>query len=247
MAGAEGRADIAVHSMKDVPVVLPKGFVLAVISTREDARDAFVSNKFAGPEALPAGSLVGTSSLRRESQLRARFPALQVETLRGNVQTRLRRLDEGRFAAILLAVAGLTRLGLADRITTALPVEDSIPAVGQGALGIECRAERSDLRALLAPLHDEPTAICVSAERAVSLALSGSCTLPLGVHARLLEGRMHLLGVVASPDGQQLVRAKLDVNAHEHSPEAIGKRLADALLTQGAGPILAALQAQPPH
>jgi len=247
MALAEGRADIAVHSMKDVPVVLPKGFVLAVISTREDARDAFVSNKFAGPEALPAGSLVGTSSLRRESQLRARFPALQVETLRGNVQTRLRRLDEGRFAAILLAVAGLTRLGLADRITTALPVEDSIPAVGQGALGIECRAERSDLRALLAPLHDEPTAICVSAERAVSLALGGSCTLPLGVHARLLEGRMHLLGVVASPDGQQLVRAKLDVNAHEHSPEAIGKRLADALLTQGAGPILAALQAQPPH
>lgn len=243
VALAEGRADIAVHSMKDVPVQLPAGFMLAATSAREDPRDAFVSNAYRNLAELPAGSIVGTSSLRRESQLRARHPALRVEPLRGNVQTRLRRLDEGRFAAVLLAVAGLKRLGLEPRITQALPVEDSIPAVGQGALGIECREDRQDLMVLLAPLHDDATARCVRAERAVSLALGGSCTVPLGAHARLIDGELRLQGVVASPDGRTLARAEVAGDARD--PEALGRALAEALRARGADGILAALQPTP--
>ena len=167
----DGRADIAVHSMKDVPMVMPNGFALAAIAEREDPRDAFISNQHANLDALPPGSIVGTSSLRRESQLRARFPHLQVQPLRGNVQTRLRKLDEGHFAAIILAAAGLKRLGLAGRITALLSPELSLPAVGQGALGIECRADRADLIELMKPLHHLPTAQCVEAERAMSRAL----------------------------------------------------------------------------
>lgn len=238
---ADGRADIAVHSMKDVPVQLPEGFMLAATSAREDPRDAFVSNQYGSLRELPAGSVVGTSSLRRESQLRARFPQLRVEPLRGNVQTRLRRLDEGRFAAVLLAVAGLKRLELGHRITDALSVEDSIPAVGQGALGIECRSGRDDLVALLRPLHDEPTALCVRAERAVSLALGGSCTVPLGAHARIEGDWMHMTGMVASPDGLRSARAS--TQGAPGDAERIGHALAQALMADGAQAILSSLQA----
>ena len=178
-------ADIAVHSMKDVPMDMPAGFTLAAIAEREDPRDAFISNQYASLDALPPGSVVGTSSLRRESQLRARFPHLQVQPLRGNVQTRLRKLDEGQFAAIILAAAGLKRLGLADRITALLSPELSLPAVGQGALGIECRTDRPDLIKLMQPLHHLETAQCVEAERAMSRALGGSCQVPLGGFAEI--------------------------------------------------------------
>src|SRR3954470_5011059 len=164
---AAGTADIAVHSMKDVPMVLPPGFAIAAITERADPRDAFVSNRFADFTALPDGSRVGTSSLRRESQIRARFPRLVVEPLRGNVQTRLKKLDDSQYAAIVLAAAGLKRLGLADRITAILTPEESLPAPGQGALGIECRADRADVCALMRPLHDAATDACVRAERAL--------------------------------------------------------------------------------
>ncbi|MFA7299680.1 MAG: hydroxymethylbilane synthase, partial [Sideroxydans sp.] len=189
-----GSADIAVHSLKDVPMHLPAGFVLACIAEREDPRDAFVSNQFDNLQSLPPGSVVGTSSLRRESQLRARFPLLRIEPLRGNVQTRLRKLDEGQYAAIILAAAGLKRLGLGTRIRTILSSEDSLPAVGQGALGIETRADRADLKALLAPLHHADTATCVLAERAMSRALSGSCQVPLGGFAEMQADGLRMRG-----------------------------------------------------
>ncbi|MES1981012.1 MAG: hydroxymethylbilane synthase [Pseudomonadota bacterium] len=235
----EGRADIAVHSLKDVPMHLPPGFILACIGEREDPRDAFVSNRYSNLQALPPGSVVGTSSLRRESQLRARFPHLQVEPLRGNVQTRLRKLDEGRYDAIILAAAGLKRLGLGERIRDLIAAEDSLPAVGQGALGIECRADRTDLVALLAPLHHADTAACVLAERALSRALAGSCQVPLGGYAEVHGSQLRLRGFVASPDGKQLLRAEKtgDVNA----PEALGDAVAQTLRQQGADEILAAL------
>ncbi|MDP2852074.1 MAG: hydroxymethylbilane synthase, partial [Gallionella sp.] len=176
----DGRADLAVQSLKDVPMHMPEGFVLAAIGEREDPHDAFVSNQYENLAALPAGSVVGTSSLRRESQLRARFPHLKIEPLRGNVQTRLRKLDEGKYAAIILAAAGLKRLGLGERIRNIISSDDSLPAVGQGALGIECRANRADVAALLQPLHHPDTAACVLAERAMSRVLAGSCQVPLG-------------------------------------------------------------------
>ena len=235
----DGRADIAVHSLKDVPMNLPEGFMLACIGEREDPRDAFVSNNFDSLQALPAGSVVGTSSLRRECQLRARFPHLKIEPLRGNVQTRLRKLDEGQYAAIILAAAGLKRLGLGDRIRNIITTEDSLPAVGQGALGIECRADRTDLVKLLAPLHHADTAACVLAERAMSRKLNGSCQVPLGGFAEVVDGKLRMRGFVAKPDGSRLIRA-------EHhgaivAPEALGDAIAQDLLAQGAGEILAAL------
>jgi hydroxymethylbilane synthase len=235
----DGRADLAVHSLKDVPMNMPEGFVLAAIGEREDPHDAFVSNQYENLAALPAGSVIGTSSLRRESQLRARFPHLRIEPLRGNVQTRLRKLDEGQYAAIILAAAGLKRLGLGDRIRNIISSDDSLPAVGQGALGIECRADRADVIALLQPLHHPDTAACVLAERAMSRALAGSCQVPLGGFAEVQNGRLRMRGFVASPDGQRMVRAELtgDITA----PEALGNQIADALLAQGAGEILAAL------
>ncbi|MDD5383331.1 MAG: hydroxymethylbilane synthase [Gallionella sp.] len=235
----DGRADLAVHSLKDVPMHMPEGFVLAAIGEREDPHDAFVSNQYASLAALPSGSVVGTSSLRRESQLRARFPHLKIEPLRGNVQTRLRKLDEGQYAAIILAAAGLKRLGLGERIRNVISSEDSLPAVGQGALGIECRADRADVITLLQPLHHADTAACVLAERAMSRVLAGSCQVPLGGFAEVRNGKLRMRGFVASPDGLRMVRAELTGEIAD--PEALGKRVADALLAQGAGEILAAL------
>ncbi len=235
----DGRAHLAVHSLKDVPMNLPEGFVLAAIGEREDPHDAFVSNDYANLAELPAGSVVGTSSLRRESQLRARFPHLKIEPLRGNVQTRLRKLDEGQYAAIILAAAGLKRLGLSDRIRGIISSEDSLPAVGQGALGIEIRADRTDVAGMLQPLHHADTAACVFAERAMSRALNGSCQVPLGGFAEVQNGQLRMRGFVASPDGKLMMRA--EAVGEITNPEALGRRIADELLVQGAGEILAAL------
>ena len=235
----DGHADIAVHSLKDVPMHLPPGFILTCICKREDPRDAFVSNNYANLEALPPDSVVGTSSLRRESQLRARFPHLKIEPLRGNVQTRLRKMDEGQYAAIILAAAGLKRLGLDERIRDLISPEKSLPAVGQGALGIECRTDRADIAALLRPLHDAETAACVLAERAMSRALAGSCQVPLGGFTEIKDGKLKMRGFVASPDGKRMVRAEQIGNIDE--PEALGNAIADALRAQGADEILALL------
>ena len=235
----DGRADLAVHSLKDVPMLLPHGFTLAAIGEREDPHDAFVSNKYENLAALPAGSVVGTSSLRRESQLRARFPHLLIEPLRGNVQTRLRKLDEGQYAAIILAAAGLKRLGLSARIRAIISSQDSLPAVGQGALGIECRADRTDVIAMLKPLHHAETAACVLAERAMSRALNGSCQVPLGGFAEVNVGQLRMRGFVASPDGRLMLRAESLGSIAD--PETLGKRIANELLAQGAGRILSSL------
>jgi len=237
---ADGRADIAVHSAKDVPVALDPAFELAAILEREDPRDAFVSNAHAGLAELPRGALVGTSSLRREAQLRSRYPGLDVRPLRGNVETRLAKLDRGDYAAIVLAVAGLKRLGLGGRIRAVIDPEVSLPAVGQGALAIESRTGRPDLRELLAPLHHRATAACVHAERAVSLALGGSCQVPLGAYAEIAHGSMRLRGVVASPDGARVVRG--EVRGGPEGPERAGEALAAELRSRGAAEILAALQ-----
>jgi len=236
---ADGRADLAVHSMKDVPMSLPEGFLMAATGEREDPRDAFVSNDFASLEALPAGSIVGTSSLRRQSQLQARFPDLKIESLRGNLQTRLRKLDEGQYAAIILAAAGLIRLGLQARIRSVIPPELSIPAVGQGALGIEISAARMDLLAILAPLNHADTEVCVKAERAMSRALAGSCTVPLGAYATCHADTIEITGFVASVDGKQMLIEK--AAGHRSQAEALGQQLANQLLASGAGEILAAL------
>ena len=233
-------ADIAVHSMKDVPMNMPEGFVLAAIAEREDPRDAFISNQYASLSELPPGGVVGTSSLRRESQLRAHFPHLQVQPLRGNVQTRLRKLDEGQFAAIILAAAGLKRLGLADRITALLSPELSLPAVGQGALGIECRADRADLIKLVQPLHHPETAQCVEAERAMSRALGGSCQVPLGGFAEITAGVLRLRGFVASPDGTRMISNEL--SGGPETGAGLGAQLARNLKEQGAAEILVALE-----
>jgi hydroxymethylbilane synthase len=235
----DGRADIAVHSMKDMPMNVPEGFKLAAITEREDPRDAFVSNHYGSLDALPEGSIVGTSSLRRESQLRAQFPHLQVQPLRGNVQTRLRKLDEGQYAAIILAAAGLKRLGLSDRITALLNPEQSLPAVGQGALGIECRADRTDLVELMQPLHHPETSYCVEAERAMSRVLGGSCQVPLGAFGEIVNGSLQLRGFVAQPDGSRMVSDAL--SGKPENGIAMGQQLAQKLIHKGAGEILAAL------
>ncbi len=238
---AEGRADLAVHSMKDVPVELPPGFVLAAILEREDPRDALVSTRFAALDAIPAGGVLGTSSLRRAAQVAEHFPALRIETLRGNVETRLAKLDRGEYDAIILAAAGLKRLGLGARIRALLEPALSLPAAGQGALGIECMEPRADVRRLVAPLSDAGTAACVRAERAVSRALGGSCTVPLGAYAELVPGGVALQAVVAAPDGRRVARAQ-DEGALD-APEVLGERVASLLRARGAGEILAALQA----
>lgn len=240
-AMAEGRAHIAVHSIKDVPMNLPEGFHLAAIGEREDPRDAFVSDAYASLDVLPAGARIGTSSLRRECQLRARYPHVTIEPLRGNVQTRLRKLDEGQYDAIILAAAGLKRLGLGARIRNEIPPEQSLPAVGQGALGIECLAGRDDLMALLAPLNHIDTADCVRAERAMSRALGGSCQVPLGGYAQLAGDILSLRGFVAEVDGSRIISGS--VSGMRQDAEILGLELADQLRAKGAGAILAALSA----
>jgi hydroxymethylbilane synthase len=239
VALAEGRADIAVHSAKDVPMDLAEGFRLAAILPREDPRDAFVSNHHARIDDLPAGAVIGTSSLRREAQLRARFPGLDIRPLRGNLDTRLAKLDRGDYDAIVLAVAGLTRLGLAGRIRGMLDPTESLPAAGQGALAIECRADRQDVAALLAPLNDPSTSACVRAERTVSRSLAGSCQLPLAAFAVVEGDALWLRGLVASPDGKQIARG--EVRAPVAEPERAGSELAALLRSRGADEILSAL------
>ena len=235
----DGRADLAVHAMKDVPMVLPEGFAIAAIPPRENPYDAFVSNHYATLADLPHGAIVGTSSLRRESQLRARFPHLTVKPLRGNINTRLRKLDDSEYDAIILAAAGLKRLELGDRIRALLSAEDSLPAPGQGALGIEILASRSDLLALLAPLNHAATGACVNAERAVSRRLGGSCQIPLGAFAEEDDGFLRLRGFVASTDGRDIVYA--EANGSLAAADGLGNQVADLLLTEGAAEILKAL------
>ncbi|TXC79065.1 hydroxymethylbilane synthase [Paraburkholderia azotifigens] len=239
---ADGRADLAVHSLKDVPMELPEGFALSTIMEREDPRDAFVSGQYDSLAALPPGIVVGTSSLRREAMLRARYPELVVKPLRGNLDTRLAKLDRGDYAAIILAAAGLKRLGLAGRIRSLLDPADSLPAAGQGALGIEIRADRADLAAWLAPLHHEHTAAAVEAERMVSRALGGSCEVPLAAYATWHDGALHLRGVVATPDGQRVLSAQASAAAPTTGAALeLGREVASQLEAQGALEIVRAL------
>lgn len=236
---AEGRADLAVHSMKDMPAELPPGFALAAICDREDPRDAFVSARFGSLTDLPAGAVVGTSSLRRQAQVAARRPDLVIRPLRGNVETRLAKLDRGDYAAVVLAAAGLARLGLEGRIRGRLSLEESLPAPGQAALGIECLAARDDVRALAAALADPVASACVRAERAVSRALGGNCAIPLAAHAEIADGMLKLRALVAAPDGKRIARAECEGAGAD--PEALGERAAALLRERGAAEILAAL------
>jgi hydroxymethylbilane synthase len=235
----ERRADLAVHSLKDVPMDMPEGFALAAVLEREDPRDAFVSPRYASLADLPHGARVGTSSLRRVVQIAAERPDLVIEPLRGNLDTRLRKLDEGQYDAIILAAAGLTRLGLKDRIRSTLPAEASLPAAGQGALGIEALSDRPEVAEWIAPLNDPATAACVRAERAVSRLLSGSCEVPLGAYAEHADGTLRLRGLVATPDGTRIARAEHAGPATD--PEGLGLKLVEDLRAQGANDILAAL------
>jgi hydroxymethylbilane synthase len=239
----DGRADLAVHSLKDVPIELQAPFDLCAMLERADPRDAFVSNRYGGLAELPAGAVVGTSSLRRESQIRARYPHLAIQPLRGNLDTRLAKLDGGGYDAIVLAAAGLERLGLAERIRAILDVEDSLPAAGQGALGIEIRADRDDVRAWIAPLASARTTACVTAERAVSRVVGGSCQVPLGAYATIEDDTLTLRALVASVDGSRIVRA--ETGGPVAQAEDIGTAAARELLDKGAAGILADLAAAP--
>jgi hydroxymethylbilane synthase len=239
VAMAEGRADLAVHSMKDVPMVMPEGFVLAAISERENPRDAFVSNKYAALADLPEGAVVGTSSLRREAMLRSRFPTLEIRSLRGNLGTRLRKLDEAQYDAIILAAAGLIRLGLGERIRALLTPEESLPAPGQGALGIEVRSDRPDMAALVGLLNDATSNACVTAERAFSRALGGSCQVPLGGYAEVRAGKLWLRGFIATADGLDIVEG--EITGDKAEAEALGLRLAADVKARGGDAILARL------
>lgn len=238
LAMMEGRADIAVHSMKDVPMNLPEGFALPVICKRHAPTDAFVSNHYHAFDELPQGAVVGTSSLRRELQLRALRPDLVVKSLRGNVQTRLAKLDAGEFDAIILATSGLQRMEMDSRIRQELPAEVSLPAVGQGALGIETRAGDDEIIQLLAPLRDENTWLTVSAERAMNRHLEGGCQVPIGGFAELVDegANIRLRALVGEPDGTLLLRAEQTGSAQD--PEALGVAVAEALIAQGAKAIL---------
>jgi len=236
---AEGRADLAVHSMKDMPAELPPGFALAAICDREDPRDAFVSTRFGSLADLPVGAVVGTSSLRRQAQVAARRPDLVIRPLRGNVETRLAKLDRGDYAAVVLAAAGLSRLGLESRIRGRLSLEESLPAPGQAALGIECLSARNDVRELAGALADPVAGACVRAEREVSRALGGNCAIPLAAHAVLADGKLSLRALVAAPDGKRIARAECEGAAAD--PEALGARAAALLRERGAAEILATL------
>jgi hydroxymethylbilane synthase len=239
-AMADGRADLAAHSLKDVPMDVPPGFILAAIMAREDPRDAFVSNAHRSLAELPEGSVVGTSSLRREAQLRERYPTLDVQPLRGNVNTRLNRLDQGNHAAIILAAAGLKRLGFADRIASILDPEDSLPAVGQGAIALECRADREAIVAALAPLADADTTLATAAERAFGKKLAGSCRTPLAGYAIAQNGELWLRGLVATRDGRAVLRGEKRARATtRREAEALGDALGAELIARGAADILA--------
>ncbi len=235
----DGRADLAVHSLKDVPVDLHDPFSLAVVLEREDPRDAFVSNDFDSLAELPAGAVVGTSSLRREAQIRAMYPQLRVEPLRGNLDTRLAKLDRNEYSAIILAAAGLRRLGLGSRIRRLIDVEQSLPAAGQGALGIEVLLARTDMPAWLAPLASAGTTACVLAERSVSRVLGGSCQVPLAAYAQIQEQELHLQALVAEPDGSRIIRAQ--ARGSSDSAEQLGESVAKELLGKGAQAVLAKL------
>lgn len=224
----DGRADLAVHSMKDVPMALPEGLTLAVICEREDPLDAFVSNQFEKFADLPQGAKVGTSSLRRKSQILKQRPDLQIIDLRGNVGTRLAKLDEGQYDAIILASAGLKRLGLSERIRHCLTPDVSLPAVGQGALGLECRAADQDVLALIQPLLHAETDVCVRAERAFNAYLEGGCQVPIAGYATLQNGQIHIEGRVGSPDGQTLLRAEL--TDETNNAQQLGKTLLETYL-----------------
>ncbi|WP_137821956.1 hydroxymethylbilane synthase [Pseudomonas sp. D(2018)] len=241
----ENEADIAVHSMKDVPMDFPEGLGLYCICEREDPRDAFVSNRFDSLDVLPTGSVVGTSSLRRQAQLLARRPDLKIQFLRGNVNTRLAKLDAGEYDAIILAAAGLIRLGFEDRIRSSISVEDSLPAGGQGAVGIECRTADSEIHALLAPLHHQDTALRVTAERALNKRLNGGCQVPIACYAVLEGDQLWLRGLVGQPDGGQLLRAEARAGAAD--AEALGVKVADELLELGAEAILKAVYGEAGH
>jgi hydroxymethylbilane synthase len=234
-----GRADIAVHSMKDVPVEFPPGLELALIMQREDPRDAFVSNKYENLAALPENAVVGTSSLRRQTQIRERYPNLKLDWLRGNVNTRLRKLDDGEYDAIILAAAGLKRLGFESRIRSCLEPEESLPAIGQGAVGIESRSDDDAVKQLLAPLADADTTLRVQAERAMNETLNGGCQVPLAGYAVLEGDQLYLRGLVGEPDGSKVLRA--EIRGASSDAVALGIKLAEDLLSQGAGEILAKL------
>ena len=240
----DGRADLAVHSLKDVPMVMPEGFDLSCVMAREDARDAFVSNDYASLEDLPQGAIVGTSSLRRESVLRAKFPHLHIEPLRGNLDTRMGKLDKGEYQAIILAAAGLKRLGLESRIRAFLPYDPYTPAAGQGALGIETLSAHPNIKQWLAPLNDMPTLLAVSAERMVSRQLGGSCEVPLAAHATWDQNHMsmNIRSFVASTDGKAICLANGSATVKSvEDAEALGLAVAKDLLAQGAADLIPAL------
>ena len=235
----DGRADLAVHSLKDVPMVMPEGFELACVMAREDARDAFVSNEFASLEDLPKGAVVGTSSLRRESVLRAKFPHLEITPLRGNLDTRMSKLDRGEYQAIILAAAGLKRLGLESRIRAYLPYDPYTPAAGQGALGIETLSSHPNIRQWLAPLNDLATLYAVSAERMVSRQLGGSCEVPLAAYAIWDQDHMQIRSFVASVDGKAICLASGTAKVQSiEDAEALGLTVANDLLAQGAADLI---------
>jgi len=235
----EGSADIAVHSMKDVPVDFPDSLHLAAILTREDPTDAFVSNRYASFDELPSHARIGTSSLRRQCQIKEKYPDAEIISLRGNVNTRLAKLDAGEYDAIILASAGLKRLGLAPRITQCLDTTVSLPAIGQGAIGIECRSDDTEINEFLAVLHDPETALCVTAERAMNARLSGGCQVPIAGFAELQGEQLLMRGLVGSPDGSVLYRS--ECSGSSANGVLIGRRIAEDLLAQGADKILQAL------
>lgn len=242
VAMQQDRADIAVHSMKDVPMELPDGFGLYAICERENPFDAFVSNQYADLESLPQGAVVGTSSMRRQCQLKAWRDDLQIRDLRGNVNTRLSKLDNGEYDAIILAAAGLIRLGLGERIRHGIEAQFCLPAVGQGAVGIECRDDDKDLIALLEPLNHQPTAIRVSAERAMNHTLQGGCQVPIGGFALLDDQQIWLRGLVGATDGSEIISA--EIRGDQSEAKALGQQLGQRLLEKGARRILNALYQQ---